>query len=71
MVRRLREEHKVVHALLVQLNDEAVRLIDEPSDSQFERTVAAHEKLEKLLLSHFGYEEDEVGPAMGYYNLAV
>lgn len=71
VVKRLREEHEVVHALLVQLSDEAAKLIDDPSDEQFERTVEAHEKLEKLLLSHFGYEEAEVGPALGHYNLMV
>ncbi len=71
VVLRLREEHEVVHALLVRLADAAALLIDNPSEDQFSQTVKVHEALEKLLLSHFGYEEKEVGPALGIYKVGI
>ncbi|MGJ8529559.1 hemerythrin domain-containing protein [Maritalea sp.] len=71
VVKRLREEHEVVHALLVRLAEAAEVLIENPNDDQFNQTVRVHEALEKLLLSHFGYEEAEVGPALGVYNVSI
>jgi len=71
IVARLREEHEVVHALLLELASEAEKLVADPSQTQFEATVIAHERLEALLLSHFGYEEDSVGPALGLYDVGV
>lgn len=71
VIARLREEHEVVHALLLALLDEAEKLINNPGEAQFNTTVAAHERLEKLLLSHFGYEEDSVGPALGLYDIGL
>jgi len=71
VVARLREEHEVVHALLLQLAEEAEKLINNPSEGQFNATIIAHERLEKLLLSHFGYEEDSVGPALGIYDIGI
>jgi len=71
VVRRLREEHEVVHALLLELAGEAEKLIAGPSEAQFERTIVAHQRLEKLLLSHFSYEEDSVGPALGLYDIGI
>lgn len=71
VIKRLREEHEVVHALLLALAAEAEKLIGDPSEDQFEQTIAAHEKLERLLLSHFEYEEQGVGPALGVYNIAI
>ncbi|MCZ4271476.1 hemerythrin domain-containing protein [Maritalea porphyrae] len=71
IVQRLREEHEVVHALLIKLAGEAEKLIKDPSESQFDATVLAHERLATLLLSHFGYEEDSVGPALGLYDVGI
>ena len=71
VVARLRDEHTIVHALLLKLAEEAEALISTPTDEQFDRTVAAHERLEQLLLSHFRYEEDSVGPALGLYDIGI
>jgi hypothetical protein len=71
VVDRLIAEHEVVHALLVKLVGELSALIENPSPAQFANAREVYEVLEKLLLSHFGYEETEIGDALGYYGIGV
>ncbi len=61
----------MVHALLLELAGEAEKLSATPSEARFEATIGAHQRLEKLLLSHFSYEEDSVGPALGQYDIGI
>jgi hemerythrin-like domain-containing protein len=66
---RLQAEHAVVHELLMRLVDALNQLASEPSRETFETTKTIYEALERVLLSHLGYEEDAIGDAMGYFGL--
>ncbi len=66
---RLRAEHVVVHELLVRLVDALNALAREPGPDNFVATRTVYEALEKVLLSHLGYEEDAIGDALGYFEI--
>lgn len=66
---RLRAEHVVVHELLEHLVDALNALAAEPTPERFEDTKAVYHALERVLLSHLGWEEDAMGDALGYFNL--
>lgn len=66
---RLQAEHVVVHELLVRLVDALNTLAAEPNRQNFEATRTIYEALERVLLSHLGYEEDAIGDAMGYFGV--
>ena len=67
VVDRLEAEHVVVHELLVRLIAAINVLIGETSRENFAACRETYEALEQVLLSHFGYEEEEIGDALGYY----
>jgi hypothetical protein len=71
VVDRLIAEHEIVHALLVRLVGELQELVTNPSAERFTSAREVYEALEKLLLSHFGYEETEIGDALGVYEIGV
>lgn len=71
VIDRLIAEHEVVHALLLKLVDELQQLVSGPSPAQFARAKEVYEALEKLLISHFGYEEQEIGDALGVYEVGI
>jgi len=66
---RLVAEHVVVHELLERLVAALGDLAREPDDSHFEDAVTIYRALEKVLLSHLGYEEDAIGDALGYFDI--
>jgi predicted glycoside hydrolase/deacetylase ChbG (UPF0249 family) len=66
---RLRAEHVVVHELLERLVDALNALAAEPTESRFEDAKTVYHALERVLLSHLGYEEDAMGDALGYFGL--
>ena len=66
---RLRAEHVIVHELLVRLVAALGALAQEPGAEQFEETVEIYRALERVLLSHLGYEEEAIGDALGYFGL--
>jgi hemerythrin-like domain-containing protein len=66
---RLAAEHVVVHELLVRLMDALQVLALSPSHDTFTAAKAIYETLERVLLSHLGYEEDQIGDALGYYGI--
>ncbi len=68
VVAKLREEHKVIHALLEQLYGAAVNLVEEPSQSHFQDAARIFDQFEAVLKSHFGYEEVELEEALGLFN---
>lgn len=68
---RLQEEHVIVHELLVRLIDAINVLISDPGPDNFDNVRELYEALEQVLLSHFGYEEDSIGDALGYYDVGV
>jgi len=66
---RLIAEHEVVHALLVKLVDALNALAREPNGETFAAARELNDAMERVLLSHLGYEEDEIGDALGYFGL--
>lgn len=68
---RLQAEHVVVHTLLERLIDALIALADAPGKSNFDDAVEVFRALEKVLLSHLGYEEDAIGDALGYFEIGV
>ena len=67
LVAQLRQEHKVVHELLIRLEEAARALIDAPTDENFATARAVFHQLRAVVVSHFGYEETEIAEAIGYY----
>jgi hemerythrin-like domain-containing protein len=66
---RLQAEHGVVHDLLVRLIEALDRLVGAPGPAAFAECRTIYEALERVLLSHLGYEEEEIGDALGYYGV--
>jgi hypothetical protein len=66
---RLKAEHEVVHALLIRLIGALNGLLEAPSPETFADARTVYEALERVLLSHLGYEEDEIGDALGVYGV--
>ncbi|WP_332719689.1 hemerythrin domain-containing protein [Pelagibacterium mangrovi] len=66
---RLQAEHEVVHELLVRLIGALNTLVREPNAENFADAVEVNDALERVLLSHLGYEEDSIGDALGYFNI--
>lgn len=66
---RLAAEHVIVHALLERLMDAIVALSATPNRETFETARELYETLERVLLSHLGYEEDGIGDAIGYFGI--
>ena len=67
---RLQAEHGVVHELLLAQIDALNALAVEPNAENFAEAREVFEALERVLLSHLGYEEEQIGDALGYYGLA-
>jgi hypothetical protein len=66
---RLTAEHMVVHELLERLVDALNALAAEPSPTRFEDARTIYHALERVLLSHLGWEEEAMGDALGYFEL--
>jgi predicted glycoside hydrolase/deacetylase ChbG (UPF0249 family) len=62
---RLRAEHVVVHELLERLVDALNALAAEPTAARFEDAKTVYRALERVLLSHLGYEEEAMGMRWG------
>ncbi len=68
---RLIAEHEIVHELLVRLVDALNTLVKTPSAENFANARELNDALARVLLSHLGYEEDEIGDALGYFEIGV
>lgn len=66
---RLKAEHVVVHELLVRLVAALGALAEAPGGDRFDEAVEIYRALERVLLSHLGYEEDAIGDALGYFGV--
>ncbi len=71
VVERLKEEHKVVHELLVRLERAAMALMFEVDQEKFNEARALFRQLETVVQSHFGYEETQLEEAIGVYGIGV
>lgn len=68
---RLKAEHVVVHELLVRLVDALNAMVGDPSEANYVAARTIYHALERVLLSHLGYEEDAMGDALGYFEIGV
>lgn len=66
---RLQAEHAVVHELLLRQIDALNALAGAPSATTFADAREVFEALERVLLSHLGYEEEQIGDAIGYFGI--
>ena len=69
VVERLIDEHRVVHALLERLEEDAVALIEAPGPEAFAEAKATFRALTDVVRSHFGYEETELADAIGVHGV--
>ncbi|MCB1491893.1 MAG: hemerythrin domain-containing protein [Rhodobiaceae bacterium] len=71
VIDRLIEEHSVIHALLMRLVGEINELGENPTAERFRAARATYGELERLLQSHFVYEEDSIGDALGVFGVGI
>jgi hemerythrin-like domain-containing protein len=69
VVDRLIAEHEVVHEVLVRLVGALGELAKSPGPETMATARELYEALERVLLSHLGYEEEEIGDALGYFRV--
>lgn len=67
VTQRLEAEHGVVHEVLLAEIDALNALAADPIDANFAAAREVFDALERVLLSHLGYEEEQIGDALGYY----
>ncbi|SHI35802.1 hemerythrin domain-containing protein [Wenxinia saemankumensis] len=67
VVQRLKDEHEVVHALLLRLQGEAATLAEAPTETAMQAVRATYARLTEVVRSHFGYEETELQEALGVH----
>jgi hypothetical protein len=71
VVERLRAEHEIVHQLLEELEAAAIRTMQQPGPDTFASLREVFETLERVVVSHFGYEQEELEEAIGYLNVPI
>jgi hypothetical protein len=71
VVDRLRQEHLIIHQLLENLEAAARSAIAQPDRETFAELKQAFVALERVVRSHFGYEQEELEEALGYYAIPL
>jgi len=71
VVDRLSQEHLIIHQLLQALEDKAVNAVREPGREFFSELKAAFLALDRVVRSHFGYEQEELEEALGYFDVLL
>ena len=71
VVDRLQAEHLVVHQLIEDLETAATRVIRQPDAAGFADLKARFRTLDKVVRSHFGYEETELEDALGFLGIDI
>ncbi len=71
VVDRLSQEHSIIHQLLQALEDKAVNAVREPGRETFAALKAAFLALDRVVRSHFGYEQEELEEALGYFGIPL
>ncbi len=67
VVARLNEEHEIVHQLLERLHAHAIKAVKEPGPETFAALKRTFLTLDRVVRSHFGYEQNELEEALGYF----
>lgn len=71
VIDRLKAEHEIVHELLVRLIGAINTLATTNAPADFENARTLYNALSTLLLSHFTYEENTIGPALDHFEIAI
>lgn len=71
VIERLSEEHLAVHQAIEELEAGATGVMQNPCAETFAPLKAAFLRLDKLVRSHFGYEETELEEALGYFGVEI
>ncbi|MEP7241529.1 MAG: hemerythrin domain-containing protein [Devosia sp.] len=66
---RLAAEHVVVHELLLRQIDALNAMVTTPGAASFAEAREIYKALERVLASHLGYEEEQIGDALGYFEI--
>ncbi|WP_309085830.1 hemerythrin domain-containing protein [Chelativorans sp.] len=71
VVERLRAEHDIIHQILVQYEAAALEAMEAPGPETFAALRELFETLDRVVKSHFGYEQEELEEALGYMNVPL
>ena len=71
VIDRLSQEHEIVHTLLERLEQAALALSDTPSPEALADLRRVFDALHRVVASHFGYEEEELAEALGYFGVPL
>jgi len=71
VIDRLRQEHSIIHQLLASLEGAARSAVAQPGGETFAELKKAFVALERVVRSHFGYEQEELEEALGYYAIPL
>ncbi|MGO9698093.1 MAG: hemerythrin domain-containing protein [Xanthobacteraceae bacterium] len=71
VIDRLSLEHLIIHRLLEALEDNARKTVTQPGRETFLELKAAFLALERFVRSHFGYEQEELEEALGFYDVPL
>jgi hypothetical protein len=71
VIDRLSAEHLIVHELLVRLQEATRAFAKEPGAEALASLRRVYEALERVVISHFGYEERELEEALGFYGIPL
>jgi iron-sulfur cluster repair protein YtfE (RIC family) len=71
VIDRLSAEHLIVHELLVRLQEATRRFAREPGPVALASLREVYDALERVVISHFGYEERELEEALGFYGIPL
>jgi len=71
VVERLAAEHEIIHQLLDRLEAASAAIATEPSTDRFAQLKDVFDRLDRVVRSHFGYEEVELEEAIGYWNIPL
>lgn len=67
LVRRLKEEHEIVHELLTRLERASMALMFDIDAERYGEVRDIFRQLERVVKSHFGYEETELEESIGLF----
>ena len=71
VVERLSEEHSTIRRLLENLHAHAVNAVREPGRETFSALRVAFLALDRVVRSHFDYEQEELEEALGHFAVAL
>ncbi len=71
VVERLMAEHDIIHYFLKELEIKANKIQQNPATENFESLKETFKNLEKIIRSHFKYEETQLEVALGFYGVEI